>query len=617
MKIQFKQNGGGLPPLNDYVPVTYSGGSSDRTIQTEDSNDTSMKDIFDLIKGLDGLPSDVNYFTEQVRRFFSSPLQSQNPSALSSMYLTMISRANQFKFSKEQFGNTKTEIINKGGLNEIAINPQGYVYAKNQEGEIVIVSPEEFYNKKDSLVPVTNDDLLNMRAYDNPMRDEILTTVNNGTGMKDITSRINTMINTLGTTELKESNLTQGEKNGFVLLTQLATAAGIKGTDIDALFKSELVSKDQQAQILHALNYVYNNLTNSEKALLISKTGSEEEAINYIGDLYYSKQSITKSITNEPFTGKIGGEGSGNSSGDIKSNPLARIQMGEGGSPGKFTIRTKEDDKAFTVDAVNYGKVPGIDDDCNLDEFLTKSGIDQLMAFRGRNITFGDQDVDSTDFQDIMYDNQGLTVVSLPAIIGEDGVQKVNFGVIDEYRAACDDFEKRTGLKNFNLIKTKEQLDIWLDVLKLHDLYQYAYTDENGHFDQSKFGTFIVVDAYMIDKNRKLNKDSNFIESVTDRQELKRLHDKIAKGLSINSESEQNNKNRYSYKYDPKDKPGLFEFGNDKTYKGTLFIPIHNNLNAAYYDTYQMDMSQVSQVEAAKQQYDKRVNQNSNSSNLL
>jgi hypothetical protein len=66
-----------------------------------------------------------------------------------------------------------------------------------------------------------------MRAYDAPMSDEILTTINNGTGMKEITSRINEMINTLGTTEYKESNLTRGEKNGFVLLFNLASRSGI------------------------------------------------------------------------------------------------------------------------------------------------------------------------------------------------------------------------------------------------------------------------------------------------------------------------------------------------------------------------------------------------------
>jgi hypothetical protein len=63
----------------------------------------------------------------------------------------------------------------------------------------------------------------------------------------------------------------------------------------------------------------------------------------------------------------------------------------------------------------------------------------------------------------------------------------------------------------------------------------------------------------------------------------------MVQGLSTNSESQQDNKNKYNYKFDPGDK-GIFEGFRDNIYKGTVFIPVHNNISAAYYDSYQPTM---------------------------
>lgn len=618
MKIQFKQNGGGMPPLTYYTALSIpQAQSTDITAESgSKDDDMSLKNIFDYVKGLSGLPSDIDYFTKQISSFFSNPFNQENTSAMSAMYLNLINKANLFKFSKEQFDNSKTQIINKGGLNEIAINPYGYVYVKDSNGETSLVSPEDFYQNRSLYVPITNDDLLNMRAYDAPMSDEILTTINNGTGMKEITSRINEMINTLGTTEYKESNLTRGEKNGFVLLFNLASRSGIQPANIEGLFKSELITKEQEPQIMSALRYVYTNLTPSEQALLKTKTGSDRDAMLYIYDLYNAKSNTNISITNEPYAAKTGsGDGSGNDS-DLKSNPLVRIILGEGGENGKYTVVRSDGDQGFTIDATHYGKVPGINKNCNLDEFLTKSGIDQFMIKRGMDITFGDQDLDILDLQDVMYDNKGISTVPLPAITQFDGSKKVNFAILDQYKEACRQFKQETGLNNFQFIKTEEQLNKWIEILKRNDLYAYANKTIDGKFDSSLFGTFLVVDAYTTDKNKKYDKNSKYIEKVTDRSEIKRLYDYMVQGLSTNSESQQDNKNKYNYKFDPGDK-GIFEGFRDNIYKGTVFIPVHNNISAAYYDSYQPTMQQVNGLESMYQQYQKRANQNSNSSDLL
>lgn len=612
MKIQFKQNGGGIPPFNYYTPITYQGKSSQVTTGDikDNKDETSTKDILELIKGLKGLPSDIDYFTNRIRQFFANPFTKDNPSSLVSMYASIVRDANRFQFSQTQFQNSKTEISNKGGLDEIAIDPYGRVLAKDENGEIKYLSPTEYYNNRDKYVKVTNDDLLTQRAYNSPLDDNILTIVNSGTGMKTVTDRINSMINSLGTTEYKESNLTNGEKAGFRLLTTLAASAGIKAANIESLYKSELITKDQQNQIEAALHYVFTNLTDSEKALILSKTGDANEAKKYIYSLYAAKSSPLISIENTPYELKNGEDGVGK----VKSNPLLQMLNGEGAVQAPFTMVTKDGTAGFNVTASYLPTINNIKSDCSIEELLSNSNLQGMMYMYGRrHITFGDQELSPDDLQHVMYSNQGVSIVYLPSIITSDGARQVNFGVLDEYKQACKDLTAKTGLSSPNLIENEQQLKDWTDILRSHGLDEYIGLD--GKADSNLFSLFAVVDAYATDKIN-LDDKSNFIEEI-DKPDQK-IQDMLIKGLSTNYSSNQKNKNEYNYKVDVKDHIQPFEFRYDKVYKANVFIPITNDPNAAiraYGD--QITQDQVSEYEKLTEMWNKRNNQNTNSSDVL
>ena len=611
MKIQFKQNGGGIPPFNYYTPITYQGRKSEVTTGDTSSkgskDDLQIKDVLDLMKGLKGLPSDVNYFTQRVQNFFANPFSADNPSALVSLYTSIVRDANKFQFSQTQFEKSKSEISNRGGLDEIAIDPYGRVLARTEEGEIKYLSPTEYYNNRDKYIKVTNDDLLTRRAYDAPMDDSILTVINSGTGMKAVTDRINSMISTLGTTEYKESNLTNGEKAGFKLLANLAASAGIKASDIESLFKSDLITKDQQNQIEAALHYVFINLTDSEKALILSKTGDANEAKKYIYSLYAAKSSPLITIDNTPYESKDG-------VGKVKSNPLLQMLNGEGAVQAPFTMVTKDGTAGFNVTASYLPSINNIKSDCSVEELLNNSNLQGMMYMYGRrHITFGDQEISPDDLQHIMYSNQGVSIVYLPSIITSDGARQVNFGVLDEYKQACKDLTSQTGLTSPNLIENEQQLKDWTDILRKHGLDEYIGYD--GKVNTDLFSLFAVVDAYATDKV-ELDDKSNFIEEIENPDQ--KIQDMLIKGLSTNYSSNQKNKNEYNYKVDVKDHTQPFEGRYDKVYKANVFIPISNDPNAAiraYGD--QITQDQVSEYEKLTDIWNKRNNQNTNSSDVL
>lgn len=620
MKVLFKQDGGGIPPFNYYTPITYSGKKSEVTTgDSKDSNkdNISDKDILELIKGLKGLPSDINYFTNRIQQFFANPFTKDNPSSLVSMYASIVRDANRFQFSQNSFNDSKTEITNKGGLDEIAIDPHGRVAVQNQEGTMSWISPQEYYQDKgEKYTKVTNDDLLNLRAYNDPMNDQILTWVNSGTGMKDVTTRVNAMINTLGSSEYKESRLTNGQKAGFRLLTDLAMKYGLEGKDVKSLFDSEIITKEQSVQINAALDYVYTNLTDPEKALLISKTGSDSAAKQYLINLYLSKSSPYLSITNNPYEPKQPSD-----SDKVKSNPLLQMMREEGGTPRPLTVLTKKGDEAMTSTGTWYGGIPGVTRDCSLDELLTESGL-QMMVDDKRNITFGNIQLDPDYFGDIMYVNNGAMVVSLPAVTTENGGKKVNLDVIDDYRAACDELKRQTGLQSPNRITTQEQAKIWLDIVK--DKGLDVYYDENGKANPNLFGHFIVVQAYASNKIPGLKdeiENSDFVQIVDkSNKEFKALEEKIIRGLSTNSESEQDNKGKYTYDLDVKDR-WIEPFHND-VYRANLFIPIIDNPNAAYNgfgdQIYQTNVDENERlVQERRNKDEKSSRQQTTSSNLL
>jgi hypothetical protein len=121
-----------------------------------------------MIKELDGLPNDAAALASNLTDLFTRseaqgiPLSSSDIASAYTQYLAQIRRA---KFNKEAYDNTYKIVKDNGGLNEIAITNQGLVVAQDRETkQIVQLTPEEANANRNKYVPLTNSNLLAMRA---------------------------------------------------------------------------------------------------------------------------------------------------------------------------------------------------------------------------------------------------------------------------------------------------------------------------------------------------------------------------------------------------------------------------------------------------------------------
>jgi len=74
MILKFQQ-GGALPPLVSYQPVTVTGGATagattKNTNEGSSSSDLTDKDLLEMLEKLDGLPSDMALLTSTLQNFY-------------------------------------------------------------------------------------------------------------------------------------------------------------------------------------------------------------------------------------------------------------------------------------------------------------------------------------------------------------------------------------------------------------------------------------------------------------------------------------------------------------------------------------------------------------------
>ena len=285
MKIKmFQQGGGGIPAFNYYTPITPQGASTEVTTgdkSGKDKDDIGIKDILDLIKGLEGLPSDIQQLTNEFSRFFQFSNSGVSPSMLASRYLTAVGKIATAKFNKGYYDQVYEDQEANGGLNEVAITNNGQLIVQNKNGELTTVNVNDYLENKSEYSPVTNSNLLYLRAHNKAFDNGFLTAAENGIGLQSVHDMLDKFVQNLGTNEARIGGYSSTKKQqileAFQTLEQLsAQGVDISGiTTIDGLYKSDIVTKSQAEQIQQALAYSYQMLPDNAKTLLQYKSNGK------------------------------------------------------------------------------------------------------------------------------------------------------------------------------------------------------------------------------------------------------------------------------------------------------------------------------------------------------
>lgn len=635
--IQKYQSGGEALPFVDYMPFEGLGGADQATVpkasnSKNSDDDLGIKDLLKLVGEMDGLPSDTTKIVATLKNLYSgADLFSSGSISTDTLVSTYLSALQQLKvagFNKEEYNDAKEEVIKNGGLHEFAIDERGRVLVQNpNDGSIQRISVKDYFDNRDEYMPLTNSNLLYYRANskDFSFDNRVLDVVSNGIGEQKITEMIQRALNGVGSGSIEKQGYTQKQakniEGGLELLKQAHDEGLFNDPNdlmpIDSLHKMGLTTKDQQAQINMALNYLMRAMPENAKSWLMLKGGDTENpskgAMSMLANLMYAHNTYEKKFEISPIKNPNIKEKDSLANSD-KSTPYTLMQRGQGGTEGSFELN-QGTNNSMMVDGIVYAGLQ--DQDWNI---VGATSMSNLMnaGYAGitrdmKGISFGDRVIDVEDLDNLYYNGSGGIVVSLPYKI-VNSTKVVDLNVLTEYNKAYEEYKK--------LPKEEQTQPNLAKLLQEHGLLDLV-DQTTGLPNQQRFSNFLVVTAYGVDKDKKFYKNNNgddniFVEDQVNLSDS--LKEQIERGLSTEKADDKNKRN---YKIDTESwfessNPDTSWFSYDHVYKGSVYIPLSENelqgLNASKMET-QTDVA--TKREYQYQLMQKRKNAQTASADLL
>ena len=592
MKLTRFQQGGITPILLDYTPVvsSYSRASdadsssaSVASTKKEDKSDgITDKDLLKALDSLDALPNEVRAIQTELQNFIldKSALGGLDSTTISMKYASLIGKMKIAKFNSDQYKEAYNQIKSNGGINEIAIDTDGYIYCRNRQdpNDFERFTAQEYLQNYNDYRAVSNQELLELRARSPELIDnnEVLKVVANGMGMPAIQTMINNAITKIGTTTMQQGGYSQVQINqiqqGIENIQEASENSNSGGTSTGILQKLEVMSKDQQQQAKMALQYVYSTLPKSARALLEVKAaegGVQGGVLGLLSTFIASKLDFTKtedeqrskdpSSKGTKSTSTAVPKGVDPTLASLQLTPVMMTQLGMGERKQIATIHGGK------YGAKNYAQVvPIVNKEgaaLGAATTLAKVSESQLSGMLSwEDATMGGARIDQTAMMKVAITGGKMYVMNIPIDKSRnDGVIAPDIRYLRRLEEADQDIEVWKRQNRGKEITPKEINEIY----KKHQLP--VLMDENGNInarDYAKFALFngITKDCYLI--------------PPPDGTDI------VAEDVSKSAESYKN----ILLSTDPSnkedfDEDNLWDWnGHDTLYKATVFIPVSTNI---------------------------------------
>lgn len=592
MKLTRFQQGGITPILLDYTPVVSSysrasdADSSSASVASTKKEDKSEgitdKDLLKALESLDALPNEVRAIQTELQNFIldKSALGGLDSTTISMKYASLIGKMKIAKFNSDQYKEAYNQIKSNGGINEIAIDTDGYIYCRNRQdpNDFERFTAQEYLQNYNDYRAVSNQELLELRARSPELIDnnEVLKVVANGMGMPAIQTMINNAITKIGTTTMQQGGYSQVQINqiqqGIENIQEASENSNSGGTSTGILQKLEVMSKDQQQQAKMALQYVYSTLPKSARALLEVKAaegGVQGGVLGLLSTFIASKLDFTKtedeqrskdpSSKGTKSTSTAVPKGVDPTLASLQLTPVMMTQLGMGERKQIATIHGGK------YGAKNYAQVvPIVNKEgaaLGAATTLAKVSESQLSGMLSwEDATMGGARIDQTAMMKVAITGGKMYVMNIPIDKSRnDGVIAPDIRYLRRLEDADQDIEVWKRQNRGKEITPKEINEIY----KKHQLP--VLMDENGNInarDYAKFALFngITKDCYLI--------------PPPDGTDI------VAEDVSKSAESYKN----ILLSTDPSnkedfDEDNLWDWnGHDTLYKATVFIPVSTNI---------------------------------------
>ena len=576
------QAGGGLPFVN-FTPVfaTSEVGSPKADAKTsktkDDKDDLTSKDVLQLLKDMDGLPSDMQVIVSSLKNFElqdkMDPLGLSSSSDIASRYISLINKIKVAKFNRDEYNNAFNQLKSNGGLNEYAITSEGYLIGTNKDGDFQMFTPDEVNAGtpiKQGYSLLTNSNLLHLRAnsLDAAFNHKLTTFAQNGIGMEVITEQVNKIIQGLGSSKESEEGFVQmGQKGqikqGLEYLRKVAKEVGDSSINqnmsVTDYYQAGYLTEDQANQAELALHYLWSSLPTNARSLLQVKGGSSKGAEALLKSLVFSRTSTDTQFKATPKKMSKESSSSSSSSDGVDELKLSPVQMMQVGYTDHMPVTLQKGTKYAT--RVNAQVLPITDVNKKLLGITTLDKVAESTfggALDMNNVTMGSQLIDPQALQNVQIDSTNLYVMNLPIDKNSpDGTIKPDLSWMTKIEA-IDETIREQGITDIAQIN-KLYTDAGLPVLM----------DDNGQLNTQDYCKFGVLNGHALNSAFKdLDLLDNTVTEIDN-------EDQIANILSILNKG-RNEKDRIDF--DSKSwADAIFGTDHDSIYEGTIYIPVRTN----------------------------------------
>ena len=586
MKIRLNkyQTGGAFAPfLSSYTPVVTNSQYPDPVLQylatidspqavqqaastksssKSSSGDIDMKDTISLLKDMKGLDNDVSQVTSQLIQSakYESLFGSGDPTIAYYKNLNLINKVIE---SKEEYKDAYEQAKSQNALSEAAISSDGKIVVKTNKG-YNLVTPEQALKLQQTgrAIIQKNADLLNDRKHNPNMafQNGVLNIVQNSISFDSINKVINAIAGNLGKSTIQQEGYTTKQGNQIAAGIQALKEAGT-GT-MDGVYKVTFKNETQEAQAKMAVDAIYRNLNETQKAYLkLNSNGSVTGAYGLIKEIVMNRTSSNREILSD-YQKNMNSDGSAKSSTtDSNGNPIEKAELDPAmefalgyGSKSNFAVRGKGQ-VAFNVNANSIAMLDGEG------KPISTTTLDGLGSGRlGGMLDLNHASMDGAmlspgALSKVVVDGGRVYAADLPVIV-QDGVVKPNLQLLKKIEEINQ--TKLGNLKNIpqdKLTAAQKQ--------QINQIYQRngvaAKYDSSGNLT-SQYRRFMLVNGTSSEK-AFVDEPKFDIQAQEADDQSKENYVSNIKNLTKNDK----------FKLDD----GWFS--SEKVYQGTIFIPMNNN----------------------------------------
>lgn len=581
MKLNIKkfQEGGQLAPWVGYSPFFQPIGREEGTSAVANSSaksgdtkiDNSQKQLKDIIGQMvgKGLTNEVNYFAEQVGNIFADTDLLGQPISVR-QYTGLVSRLNEIQNNKQIFDQAKEHALSKGTLSEAAIDYSGNLFAQNSNGELVMITPDQYSESREEYRVLTNNDLLTLRnnskayIFDNSLSQTVAGSLN----INDISKRIEEIVKSIGV-EKQSSDYYFDKARANQLEKGLQAIVSEKlNTAPDGTFKltEEVATQRKNANL--TLNYIWNNLDQQSRNTLIARaainnTGDpRENAIESIKNIliFGTDHSYSQSLKDENIEGKSG-NGSGGKGGLTDINPLMSYVSDPKNQKYVVNVGDKYSFDAKASIRPLIGAKGEVLNESYLSDIITNGGLGSLVDISGASVGTG-VTLNPNDLSKILYEGDRVAMTWLPYITDpKTGSKVVDLKALKRLEDAD---------REISAIGPTVTEDQKLNIYRAHNVDHLILRGEEPAQSQlSYMHQFMVIPSLIPEEVAKETQ----LNSITKRLNND-LEDK-ARDMYARVRSNLENKMLRANGYVP---PEYWLIPNDDIYKSSIFLPVQDEL---------------------------------------